>query len=480
MSKRRRVLFFLLLIFISTAFSQKEFVKIESNKVLSVFSFLETIIEQQGTSTSFNKYIKEKLNDKTQFRELVKSYKKLNLYYNIERQEYPTDRSSSGTNTKNLLWIIASNSKTINDFNERIIGILPHNTQVELIKLLKRGTAFYDTLIWDKEEKHTLKVEKELTVYKDKIKDLYLKISKFYNTIWDFNIPFKVVIYPIPLKKGNTTAIAKGNTLICSFLSHRKNEYKGILGIIIHEMCHVLYKEQKASFQHKINMWFNTSKSPYASLAYSYFNEGLATALGNGWAYKQIHNQIDKGDWYNDIYINGYAHALYPLITSYLEENKSIDKFFVEKAIMLFAEKFPKAIKETPILMNKVQLFSNTENEKEIDKIMNAMHKNFNIRSMWFSSPIVSEKSISSFSKKRTTKLFIIDSNHKKTIEKLNINYPKLNIENDVNTLSIRKDEGSQSMFLIINIKNYSQLEKGIKTLARLKHLENNKNYKIE
>ncbi len=467
------------LVLTSHSLGQNNFIQIETNKTLGLFSFLETSSGQLGTSISFREYITESLKQDEKFNQLVNSYSNLNLNYSIKREEFPEKRTSY-TTTKDLLWIAASNSSDIDDFSQRIIGFLPHQTHIELIKLFNEVESYYDDLIWNKEQENILRIENQLSNYKNQISDLYLKISKFYNTSWNTNIPFKIMLYPIPLKNGHTTAIPKGNTLICSFLSHNEKDYKARLGIIIHEMCHILYKEQNPDFQHQIDQWFENSTSPYASLTYSFFNEGLATVLGNGYAYKQIHKSLDSQEWYNNKYIDGFAHSLFSLTEQYLDEVKRLDQDFVNKSIELFTQKFPKATEETAILMNSLQLFANTEEKAKNNEIANSIHNYFNIRSMWFSRPILSEDSKEAFNKMETTKLVIIDSNNKKSIIELQEYFPKLKIQTPINTIDIFKDEKSKSTLIIMNIDGIAKLNEAYKVLSNITYIENGMNFKIE
>lgn len=467
------------LVFTCHNFGQKNFIQIETNKILCLFSFLETSSGQLGTSRSFRKYILESYKQDKKFNELVNSYSNLNFVYSVKRQEFPEKRASY-TSTKDLLWITASNSNNIDDFSQRIIGLLPHQKQIKLIELLKKVERYYDDLIWNKEQSNILRIQNQLDEYKNQISDLYLKISQFYNTSWNTNIPFKIMLYPIPLENGYTTAIPKGNALICSFLSHNEKDYKARLGIIIHEMCHILYKEQNPDFQHQIDQWFTNSTSPYASLAYSFFNEGLATALGNGWAYKKIHKNLDSKDWYNNKYIDGFAHSLFPLVEQYLNNKKSIDLDFVNKSIELFEQTFPKATIETAILMNNLQLFANTGEENEINEIANNIHNYFNIRSMRFSTPILSIESKETFDKKETTKLFIIDSDNSNTIIGLQEYFPSLKIQTPINTIDIFKDKKSKSTLIILNIDGITKLNNAYKVLSNITYIENGMSLKIE
>ncbi len=473
------LLAFIACFIMSYSFGQNNFIQIEANKTLGLFSFLETSSGQLGTSSSFQKFINDSLKNDQQFVQLVETYSKLNLNYSLRRQEFPNDRYSS-TTAKDLLWIAASNSSNIDDFNERIIGLLPHQTQVQLITMFKKAEPYYTTLIWEKEQENITRIQNQLEPYKDQIKHLYLNISQFYNTSWDTSIPFKIMLYPIPLRNGNTTAIPKGNALICGFLSNNEKDYKDRLGVIIHEMCHILYKEQQPDVQHQIDEWFATSKSPYASLAYSFFDEALATVLGNGWAFKQLHNGIDTNEWYNNKHIDGFAHALFPLTESYLVDGKHIDQEFVNQAIDLFEKKFPKATEETAILMNSLQLFANTDKEEEINAIADGIHTYFNIRSMWLSTPTLSKESKETFDKKNTTKLFIIESDNINTLKGIQETFPHINIQTPLNTIRVIKDDTSKSTIIIMNMNSIDNLNSAYKILSDITYLENEMTYKIQ
>lgn len=461
------------------AIGQNQFIQIETNKTLCLVSFLEASIGQQGTSSSYTKYIDENLGSDKEFVRLLNMYGKLNLDYSGRRQEYPDTRYSV-IDSKDLIWIAASNSSGLADFSERIIGYLPHNTHTAYINILEQIEPYYDSLVWNKEKENIKRMELQLQPYSAQIEELFLTISKFYNTQWDVTIPFKICLYPIPLERGNTTAIPKGNALICGFLSHNEKSSEGLVGVIVHEMCHILYGQQGPEVQTEQEEWFLTSKSPYKKLAYTYIDEGLATVFGNGWAYEQMNGKVDESEWYNDEYIDGFAHAMFNLAKEYVSQNKSIDQNYVDKSIELFAKTFPKATHETSILMNEVQLFANTEVEEEIDLIFEGVHGNFNIRSMWLSTPIDISQSWEKSRKEQTTKLFIVDSKNEETIKQLNNNYPEVTIKTNLNSIDVLFDKESDSVIIIININGFSKLSKALAQLSGMKYLEFGKNYKIE
>lgn len=458
---------------------QNDFVQVETNKVLCLFSFIETAANKNATSYAFRDWIAEQTEGDRAFASLVARYDELQLRYTHSREEYPFNRHNY-FDSKDLLWVAASYSNDLHDFSERITGYLPHEKHHELIDILRNITPFYDDLVWNKKQDHIKRIEKQLSGYTNEIGKLYRAISNFYNANWHPSAPFKISLYPIPLAQGHTTAIPKGNALICGFLTDDEKDYEGRMGVIMHEMCHILYATQSSIFQQEVDGWFEASNSPYAKLAYTYINEGLATALGNGWAYEQIHGVLDTLPWYDDDYIDGYAHALFPMTKKYIEQGKSMDKTFVDDAIDLFGETFPKTNTSTSLLMNAVRIFSNTEAEDGIQLVSGLPRKYFNIQSMWLSTPISAPQSIDGLKEKRITKLLVIESNHTESIKKLNEIFPDLNIDTPLNALEVFYDEESKSNVVIMSIDGLDDYENGIQTLSGLTYLENGKRYLIQ
>lgn len=457
--------------------SQDEFIQIETNKVLCLYNFLESSIGAPGTSSSYRQFIKKEIGSDTVFQKILQPYSELNLYYSVNRDEYPIRRNISFV-SEDLLWIAASNATSITDFSHRIIGYLPHKSQVTFIECLREAEPFYDDLVWNKQQDNIERIESQLGEYTAQIAQLYSKIASFYNTDWDQQIPFKVMLYPMPLKRGYSVAIPKGNTLICSFLPYSESDYKVRLGIIIHEMCHILYDEQAPDFQHQLESWFDESDSPYAKLAYNYFNEGLATVLGNGWAFEQIHGHIDSTEWYNDPYIAGFARTMLDDIKVYISEGKAIDQVFVQKAIKHFENRFPKAIYETAILMNSLLLFTDDE-DIDIGQFVGMLHNFFNIRSLNCATPINSADSKEMQLQNYTTKLYVVDRNHKKSIKFINEQYPGSTINLDINQLGVYKDLQTKSVVIVMVVQDEESLPKAFEQLSKEKFIDFNKTYKL-
>jgi hypothetical protein len=453
---------------------KNQFIQIQANKTLALLAFVETAKGSSGSSHSFKKYIDKKLGKSKEFKDLIKRYHELNLSYQLELKGYPDSRHTY-TNTKDFIWTAASNATDLDDLSQRIIGYLPYEDHLEFISILKQFEPFYDELIWHKTKKQRKRIIKQLTAYTDKIEELFLTISHFLGSSWSKQTPFKVMLYPIPLKQGHTTAIPKGNALIVGFLTENKQDYINRLGIIIHEMVHILYGAQPVELQNDMDKWFMQSQSDYSKLAYNYINEALATAIGNGWSYQQINGKMDTEEWYDNEYINGFAHEIYPSVTQYLDANKTIDKAFVQNSIASFGKTFPRAIDNTNILLNDFYLFANSEIESDNSFIQDSNIFNyFNIRSFRLYTPINEAESYEYMATERTTKLIVIAKNNQETLNSLTKHLTTIPKELDSNTDFIYsyKDKPSKSTIIIINIQSIEKLEQAIKTLSKEKYLK--------
>lgn len=472
-------LFFLSIINYGCSQEQVLETKIGTNKVVCLFNFLETSSEKSRTSKSFSNYILGQLGEDNEFIRIIDEYTRLNLSYSNAKAEYP-DKRIMFFDTKYLLWNAASNATSINDFSERIIGILPHYRHNVFIKSFRQIEPYYDRLIWNKEQGNIHHLEKKLADYKKKLSSLYINVSHFYGTPWNLDIPFRIIPYPIPLEKGSTYAIPRGNALICGFLSHNEDDYKNQLGIIIHEMCHILYDEQTPERQHQIDEWFSKSNSPYAALAYKFIDEAIASAIGNGWAYEKIHGEMDTSPWYTNKYVDKFSHTIFPLAKEYLESKKSIDKEFVDKSIQLFEDAFPNVHNETKLLMSEIQLYSNTSNIDEKNQISKSIRKIFSISSMWTYIPMDSDESKKSLNRKATTKVFVVNSNKDlNIIESLDKSFATLNIKTAVNSIDILKDEQSRSPIIIIHVDDIAKIDSAFEKVLNIEYLTFGQNYKI-
>lgn len=414
-----------LCLFIQTAFTQSTVdFQFKISKPYCIFNFLEAATYNHSTSHTLQQFIDEKTKGDKEFAKLATDFAHIQLDYQFRRAEFPESRRQMRT-TYDLIDIALVNSSTIPEFRDRIIGVLPNSELQKLIAIMQQAETYYDQLIWNDNESKLINQRIELEKYTSQCSGSFTKINRFYNSCWMTGVPFVVALYPIPGSRGNSSATPHANSLCVGVLTD-ETDHVGRIGVVLHEMCHVLYDEQPSEFQHKLETYFTENKSPFSRFAYNFFDEGLATALGNGWAYKYLSGELDSMDWYNNEYINGFGKALYPMVEEYISNEKAIDREFVNKAIDLFAARFPNSITDYGILVNRVSIYNDADTGPAIDEMMNLIGNYFQMTSSNFSSPILDATALEYLKTGDQTQLVIIDRNHEATMKELKKIFPEI------------------------------------------------------
>lgn len=469
---KKIIITFCFLISVQLTFGQ-DFITFKISKPYCIFNFLETATNQQGTSSTLNDYIALNTKNDTVFKRLCLDFKTIQTDYNYKREEFPENRRQNRS-TKDLIDIALVNSNTLDEFKNKTIGILPNSEQQKLVNVLKQTEKYYDNLLWNNNEQKLNNQKKELELYATKSSEIFNKFQHFYNSSWTTDIPFIVTLYPIPGKRGNSTATPHANSLCVGVLTDETRHIERI-GVVLHEMCHVLYDEQTKEFQHEIEKWFDNNKSPYKQYAYNFFDEGLATALGNGWAYKNLSGSIDTSEWYNNEYINGFAKELYPLVEAYINNHQQIDKQFIDKSIELFARKFPNSVSDYGILLNRVSIYSDAETDLERADLMNTIGEKFQLSNVNSSSPILDKTSLELLIISTQTQLVIISKNHKDNFNALRKIFPILSkINPTTNSIFSFYDKNNRPIIILFATEN-KYINDLVKRMETLKYFDTKK-----
>jgi hypothetical protein len=457
---KKIIITFCFLTSVQLTFGQ-DIITFKISKPYCIFNFLETATNQQGTSSTLNDFIASNTKNDTVFKRLCLEFKNIQTDYNYKREEFPENRRQNRS-TKDLIDIDLVNSNTLDEFKNKTIGILPNSDQQKLVNVLKQTEKIYDNLLWNNNEQKLSNQKKELELYASKSSEIFNKFQHFYNSSWTTDIPFIVTLYPIPGKRGNSTATPHANSLCVGVLTDETRHIERI-GVVLHEMCHVLYDEQTKEFQHEIEKWFDNNKSPYKQYAYNFFDEGLATALGNGWAYKNLSGSIDTSEWYNNEYINGFAKELYPLVEDYINNHQQMDKHFIDKSIELFAMKFPNSVSDYGILLNRVSIYSDAETDLERADLMNTIGDKFQLSNVNSSSPILDKTSLEFLKNSPQTQLVIISKNQKDNFNALRRMFPELlKINPTTNSIFSFYDKNNRPIIIL-----YATEKKYIKDLLK-------------
>lgn len=418
---------YLILLFVLACTKTKateEIVRFKISKPYNVLNFIETAVGTHGTSITLKQYIETNIpKEDIAFKNLLTDFTGINLHRAYKREEFPASRRQYKS-IYDLIVIAAVQSSNLTEFKRRTVGILSNNEHQKLFKILESAEIYYDRIIWKKYQRSTEKQVNALSTFSKQASEIFIKLRVFYNSSWTNDVPFDVAIYPIPGKRGVTSATPHATSLCVGVLTDEE-DHAGRMGVVMHEICHVLYDEQLSSFQHHLDSAFSNSASAYSKLAYGFFDEALATALGNGWSYQYINDKLDTSQWYNNKYIDGFAHALYPLVIQYLTQDKIMDKKFIDGSILAFNAAFPQSVNDYSILLNNAIIYFDLEPQKR-QQLNNWLTKYFQSSRYNISSPVLHEFSIDAMKKGKETQLIVIDRNNASTITKLTEVIPEL------------------------------------------------------
>jgi|GEM_PF-895746 len=454
--------------------SSQPIVRFKTSKPYSVFSFLEAAGGGQSHSSTYRNYVDTAVvRHEPLFASIADDFQKLVLSYNYRRDEYPSNRRQSRS-TYDLIVIAAVKSASIEEFRVNTIGILPNSTHQQLCSLMAQAEPYYNRYVWRQSEKATQQQIAAFSQYAGRANELFRIFRNFYCSDWPDNIPFDVAVFPIPAKTGNTTATPHANSLCVSVLTGAKDP-AGTVSVTMHEICHVLYDEQTSGFQHKVDGWFTKSVSPFKDIAYSFFDEAMATVLGNGFAYRDLAGRPDTTAWYNNEYIDGFAHAMYPLVKEYLAAGKVMDSSFVEKAITLFGKTYPRSLADYSILLNNMYLYSDAEERSERQQLKNVLGKYFQSGRYNFSSPILHEYSIDYIKNSKGTQLIVVDQHQDSTISGLKKVLLELNTvlagQQSQNYIATFYDDKKRTV-IVVRVEDKNMLDKAFRLLKDKKYLD--------
>ncbi|OSY87308.1 hypothetical protein WH52_11700 [Tenacibaculum holothuriorum] len=451
-------------------------IEIQANKTLALVQYVNTISSPRKSILK-NHFEKSKFNTKS-VQKLLATYKKLPLRESIKYQGYPeTRRSRKGTDE--IFTVMAANSDDLEELKKHSVSLFPLRDHQKLFDILKTIEPIYDQLFWKKNLPVIQQKITELKAYAEKhnLNKLYNAMTKFYNSSWESDLPLIISVIPYPEKTG-FTATPQGN-IIVSGLPLDMDYFEVYFGVMLHEIAHILYAEQEKSFQFELEKWFLNSPSKYKTFAYNWINETLATAVGNGWVYEKLKGELDPLDWYNDIYINTFSKAIYPMVKDYLERNKKIDEDFINKAILAYKKVLADKTYAYDNLITYTEMMLNKESKDGAleGKVMDGVFSNFRTRSYGLHTPFPCGDKLESFLKNIKTQVVGVVENNQAELESLEITFPflkKYTLNTNRNFVLTHIKENGQ-VFILINVLNENEFSKVFSLLKQQKTVSLNK-----
>ena len=420
------IIFALVSLICPNAYSKSSELRVEFqiSKMHGLVNFIETISGDPHRSETLKKAFDKSTFNNSKTEELIKEYlearKPLSSGWTFDG--YPEDRHNSQSLDK-LFLVRSIFAKNFKDFSERTLGLLPVAEHERLFTSIRKFEPLYDELIWkpNVDKLRNYLDQLEVNAKKWKLDQMFKKALKFYKGNWPSDIPFVVSFYPIPGEHGHSSGESMESVLSIGVLVDEK-DIQGRFGVIFHEICHSLYESENKVFQKEFESYFLDSKSKFASYSYQLINEGLATAVGNGWAYEKAAKRVDSGEWYNDKYVNGFAKGLYPEVKNYIETGRTLDRQFVNFAIAKYEKLFPDSVNDYSRILKKIFLMTG-DDSIDSNEFRALFKPYFDVTSIYRNSPINHEVSLENLKKSKETVFVVFSEKDKEQIKKLSEAY---------------------------------------------------------
>jgi len=401
----------LLMVFtVAKSYSQNVQFETKFSEPFAVFQFMNSLSAKSPNNVYKKLFNHSNFSTKPNT-DLIAQFDSLYIGYNYDFTDYPAGQKM-GIDVSYFLRRNLILCDSMQDFKLRSMGLIPNERLIKLVNLLKQFTPIYEAVIY---EPFRTRFEEQLRSVSDFIKSsninyYFTEVLQFYNSSWDVSVPFVFCFYPLPNSRG-FTATAVSNVAI-SAIADSLDNYKALLSVMLHEVCHVLYDERSLSSWNQMEEWFDTNPSIVNRYANSLFNEAMATALGNGYLAAQLNGKEDTtGRWYGVKYINLMAKTAYPLVKEYVEARKPMDRNFVNRYIQLYEEHYSDWLYDPQYLMRGRLLIS--DNAADIDTM----------RSLYEPAPgnenekEVSEAILKKLAVNHGTKVIVVNSNNKEKLQ---------------------------------------------------------------
>ncbi|MGB4775580.1 MAG: hypothetical protein WBP45_10430 [Daejeonella sp.] len=416
---KKGLLFILLLLFIIPVVTQSQpKFNVKFSEQLAVYEFVKNLSGYYPTNSFKETFTKSEYNQE-KYKKLIGVFDNLQIHQSFQYQGYPYGQKIPVMAT-NLLRHNLIESKSLEEFKHLSIGIIPNAELIQLTLILSEFKPVYQELIYKPNKEKFESQLKELSTFvgSKNIASYFEKGLTFYHASWDNSIPFEIALLPKPDSNGFSAEAILNNAV--SEIPGGFNDFNVLMSVLLHEIYHIVYDEQSLDLKLQIEQWFGANNSRNSQYAYLLFNEALATSLGNGYTYEQLSGTIDKGDWYTVKYVNLMAKKIYPLVQSYVQQQKAIDKNFVDEYVKVYDENFSVWLSELDHVLT--YRFVMAENREDV----NFINRNYGYCSISEAQYPTSESGIERMKEIPITKVIIVSSQNRAKLELIKKCFPEL------------------------------------------------------
>ena len=352
----------------NAAISAGPAVSVEVSRTYCLVRFVATLAGDGSTYRGSRRVFEQSRFNTPAAQRWLRLYRQTDHDPTYQREDYPAGRIGAEVSLQPAYLAAAADAADLPDLQRRTAGLLPNEVLVRLDSVYRFFAPAFDTLAW---QPHAAELARLREAYAKYLADKGLmqkfgRLRTFYGSVWPDALPYRILLSPELDKRTDFTnqAHALGNLVVLDCHATSR-DFVGGSAVVFHEMSHTLSMQQRLALQQQVEKWYLGDASPAKRFAYNLMEEALATVAGE-WLYAQQAGQPEAGEWYHDDYINRYAQALYPLMTSYVERGQELDSAFVTQAIGLFDRTFPQAATEYVNLFRNVLYWSDADDPQAV------------------------------------------------------------------------------------------------------------------
>lgn len=400
---------------------------VEVNRVHCLTRFVDVLAGNGGGYAGTRHYFEQSRFNTAPAQHWLARYRALDRTPGYQREGYPAERLAAQASIETPYLTATADAADLPDLLRRTAGLLPNEVLLGLDSIYRYFDPIYDTLLWLPQH---AALEEQRQRYTDFLAQRTLlghfsPLRTFYGSVWPTAVPYRILLNPQPpdQKRAFTNhAWVSGNLVLLDCRPTSRDFVEGST-IVFHEMCHSLSMQQRRDLQIKIDGWYRRQPSPNRRYAYTLMEEAFATAASE-WLHEQVAGRVDSGEWYNDLYIDRYAHALYPLIRRYVSAGQTLDSAFVTQAVQTFDQTFPSAATDYVNLFRKVLYWTDAADHHAA---LLPFQEQFNSTLTMTAVPILGEQeTLDAARKGEFTPVIIVTQQHAATLKYLQRQLPAL------------------------------------------------------
>jgi hypothetical protein len=402
-----------------SADSQPFTVKLQIDKPYCLLNFMETLRTRGYYGpTLYSHFQKSKFSQDETLAKLVEDYTRIKTVYRYQIDGCPKYRfAAKDKSTSDLIFTLSTRAKSLGELKQITLGIIPMDDHLRLFDVLEAAEPFYDELVWKPYYQRAHTRLRALQTYAEEVNlgGMLGPIAHFLDSSWDTDIPLIVSFSIVPGEKIRMVPPPLGNVVRAGLLTESE-DYAWYVALIAHEFTHRAFAEQPMARHQQIDRWLTDSKSPHRGTVNLMFDEVLAGAVGHK-VREDLSGQAHAFT-YNQAAVRAMDEATYPLVISYLEQNKSIDRAFVHHCLDLYDKTFPNALYEYHSLFQVYYLLTDAQ-EDEARQLPRLMRKNIVGPMMYEVSAGITDEHIEGLQAYEFTKVIVITKDNARTLAQL-------------------------------------------------------------